>query len=99
MGMPGPSSRSQALILWLCPSVHLSVSLLLVTGWWKPETPHPPQYLSLALACVVPVLSPTGVCLGVCLVMSLLVCCCICSCVLVCLSLRTHLCLLSLSVR
>ena len=31
-GMPGPISRSQALILCLCPSVRLSVSLLLVTG-------------------------------------------------------------------
>lgn len=60
MGMPGPISRSQALILCLCP-VRLSVSLLLVTGWWKAETPRPPQYLSLPLACVVPVLSPTGV--------------------------------------
>lgn len=80
--IPVPISGSWPLILCLCPSVRLSVSLLLlVTGQWKAEgggglwlRHRPPWYLSLPHACVVPVLS-AGVGPGAGLAVFLLTCC------------------------
>ena len=93
-GMPDPISRSQALILCLCPSVCLSVSLLLpVTGWCKAETPAYP--FCLCVPCIQSHRGPPGSMLGdapACVLLHL-------SRVLVCLSLaHTHLRLLSLSL-
>lgn len=65
--LPGPVSRSQALLLYLCPSVHPSVSLpFLVTGPWKAMgggglrlRPRPACYFFLPCACAIPVLCPS----------------------------------------
>lgn len=44
--VPGPISGSQALTVCLCPSICLSVSLLLsVTGRWKAEAPPTPVFI------------------------------------------------------
>lgn len=98
MGMPGPSSRSQALILWLCPSVHCLRGSSAGDRMVEAELPtHPSIYPSL-----LPVWSlysaPQGVpgsVLGdvpACVLLHLF----LCPGVSV---LRTHLCLLSLSVQ